>query len=225
MTDETKMMMAAARQLTPEQLDEFKAGRLLLPPKLAEFVCEFHNVTAPPPPVIVVPPKLSTTQTADWLASQDAYDAARDKADAVGASPANLNALLQPDSLKLPCGLTMLPLTLSGYIFLEAVQSPYVMASAEKPTPTDTLLLSLALICPEKAAALLTFGEDFQPSVTSPDELTKLALTYAARVGSEDVPRLMAHATAQFGLMFPQRQGGDGSDPLTRTPAAQAAGG
>lgn len=215
----------ALNQLTPEQITEFKAGRLILTPMLASMLAVRLGLASVPVPegavsVPDVPP--ADNEAAAWLQSQDVYDAARDKAEAKGASPANLNALLQPPSLTLPCGLTMLPLTLSGYIFLEAVQNPFVTGGGAA-APTDLLLLAVALTVPEKAAALIRFDEDFSPSIKDPDAFTKLVNETGAKVTAVDVPPLMAHATAQFQLMFPPRaKESEGSDPLKETAAARA---
>jgi hypothetical protein len=215
--DDVANLLTAVNMLTPEQIDEFKAGRLILPPGIAALVMERHGIKTMP-----VPEGAQTNavdrETAAWLQSQDTFDEARGKADAAGASPATLNALLQPDSLTLPSGLRMLPLTISGYVFLDAVGNPLATGSG-MPGPGDILLLACALIEPEACAAVVGFDDDFNLRITDRLALNALTTRIGNRCGAADVAPLLAHATHQLRLMFPPAPdkaiaGSEGSDPL-----------
>jgi hypothetical protein len=228
LTDETAVLIAAAQQLTAEQLDEFKAGRLLVTPAMQQIICAVHRVPPPAVAAAIVAHTLNSPQPAarseqeKWLDSQDAYDAARARAEAAGASPANLNALMQPGEQTLPCGLVMRPLSLSGYVFLEAVGSPFVTGG--NPTPADLLFLALAVVCPEDAAGCVKFNDDFCPQISDPGTLSKLLRDVGGRVGAADVPRLMRHAGEQMRQMFPERAAeSEGASPLDPAKVEEAA--
>lgn len=215
---ELSVLLAAVKALTPAQLDEYQAGRLTVSPGIAEVLAS-QGIHPPQP---ATPPPYAIGDA--WLKSQDAYDDARAVAEAAGASPANLNALLQPGEQRLPCGLTMRPMVLSGYVFLEAVSSPFVVGGRQ-PTPADLLFLAMALTIPERVSALIRFDDDFAPVVADPEALRTLSCEYGGRVGAADVALLTAHAQAQFALMFPRQPAAEseGADPLGEAEAARAA--
>lgn len=207
------ILISAARQLTPEQLDEFRNGRLVVTPAMAEVIGQLHGirpVVSPPPATPVSPPPASQ---GEWLKSMDAYDDARAKAESAGASPGTLNALLQPEATHLPCGLTLRPMVLSGWVFLEAVGSPFVSGDREI-NPSDILLLVLALTVPERVSALVEFDNDFTAIVKDSGKLTVLCREIGGQIGEADFPLITAYGTAQVRLMFYCMQGSEGSSPL-----------
>lgn len=218
---------SAVQKLTPEQVAGILSGAIVVAPGVAESVRRIHGVT--PPAVAVVPAVLSPAdrrrENEAWLASQAVYEEARDRAEAAGGTPETLNALLAPTGRRLSGGLVLHPLTISGYVFLEAVDSPFVTGGGA-PLPTDLMFLAAALTVPEEAAALLTYDDDFRPQVDR-GGLADLARRIGQQVRAEDVPRVLAHATAQLGMMFPTaptaaKAGSEegGSGPLEGTPAA-----
>lgn len=213
------ILISAARQLTPEQLDEFRNGRLVVTPAMAEVIGHLHGVTAPPAVVAyhkTTPPAAPPGDK--WLQSMDAYDDARTKAESAGASPGTLNALLQPEATHLPCGLTLRPMVLSAYVFLEAVRSPFITGG--EITPGDLLLAAVAMIVPEKVTALLEFDADFCPAMRDTTSFHALVREVGGQIGIQDAPLIVAHARRQMELAFPRLVESDGSGEV---PAGTAA--
>ena len=219
----------AVAKLSPEQIAGILAGRIVVSPAVAEAVRRVHGAEAAAVAVAPAPApaKPSAAEAnAAWLAGQDAYEDARARAEAAGGDPAVLNALLSPAVPQpLYAELVLHPLTLAGYVFLEAVDSPFVAGG--EPGPVDLLYLAAAVIAPELAAAAVTFDDDFRPR---PDRaaLAELA-AHVGKVPAGHVPRIITHATRQLSIMFPKREEtkeSEGAGPLgaTAAPGNPAAG-
>lgn len=215
----------AVRKMTPDQVAAVLAGTMAVSPLVAEAVQRIHG--RPAPAVVTVAAPDARKEQAAWLAGQDAYDDARARAEGAGASVETLNALLAPaDGLVLSCGMRLLPMTLSGYVFLEAVDSSFV--SGAEAGPSDLLHVAMALVAPEDCAAILTYDEDFRPRADR-EAMTVLARRIGGKLTAEDVPALLRHAKRQIETMFPppppkEKKESEGSDPLAqRAPAAASA--
>jgi hypothetical protein len=109
-------------------------------------------------------------ETRAFLEAQPAYDAALAKAEAAGGPPDVLNALLSGSPAL--SGLKLHPLTLGGYLLLQAAGCAYLTGGPVNPR--DNTLLILALTEPEWAAGRVSFDSNGQGCFDSKELASKL---------------------------------------------------
>lgn len=167
--------------------------------------------------------KMTPEQRA-FLEGQPAYDAALDKANALGAPPQTLNALLSPDVVEIgtpaqPHAITLFPLTLGGYLLIQCAAPAWLNGGAV--SVRDQAVLLLALTEPEWLRGRVMFDASCEPTFNQ----AALALKLNELVHSTDAwvwPQALAHFQRQLETMSGQRSEPEDSDPFIATPGTMA---
>jgi hypothetical protein len=160
-----------------------------------------------------------------FLDAQPAYDAALDKASALGAPPQTLNALLTPDIVEIgssrtvPREVTLFPLTLGGYLLIRAEAPAWL--DGGPVNVKDQAVVLLALTKPEWVRGNVSFGENCQVQVNQP----ALARELTGIIHDTDSwlwPQALEHFNRQLATMLGERNGAEECDPFIATPGAMA---
>ncbi len=159
-----------------------------------------------------------TDEQKAFLAAQPAYDAAEARAAGLGAPPETLNALLAPDTLQLR-EITVFPLTLGGFLLLEATQNAWL--GGREPTLKDNAVVALALTSPEWVRGSLSFSADCEPVLDRAALAAKLT-EVIHRTPGWAWPGIIRHLQQQLAAMAGQQCEPEDSDPLVLTPGAAA---
>jgi hypothetical protein len=164
-----------------------------------------------------------TPEQRAFVQAQPAYDAALHSANALGAPPATLNALLSPDVVEIgtpaqPREIALFPLTLGGYLLIQVAAPAWLDGGSV--TMLDQAVMLLALTNPEWVRGNLHF-EELAPS------LNKEALSKKLEELIHDTPvwvwpPALEHFQRQLQTLAGERREPEDADPLVVTPGTMA---
>lgn len=157
-----------------------------------------------------------TPENKAFLAAQPAYDAALAAAESTGGPAATLNALLCPERVELR-EIALYPLTLGGYLLLQALDSPWLRGG--EVTIKDNALVALALTNPEWIRGNVFFTSDLTTEVDHHKLAAKLTEAAHATPGWA-WPGIVQHLLRQIQVMSGSSASPEDTDPLVLTPAS-----
>lgn len=161
------------------------------------------------------PDSLTPEQRA-FLASAGSFDHALVSAQALGAPPSTVNALLQTSPRPVAC-VHLYPLTIGGYILLYALGNVYVRGGT--PRPVDSAQVILALAEPEWVAEHVEFdaaGAAHYDEIVLRKKLSGIAANFPVWAVAGVLRRFVRQLEILFGKEAPTE---DDMSPLALTPA------